>query len=204
MNNLGKFVINPTNEFHILRHFKYADDSYKKTLIGQPYWYYDYGKKKFISSKISQIDIENALKTIGAKFEKDIIGIESPKKLLEIIKDRFQELIVNNKICWIDSLEYKTTAFTFDYQFSVGQMNCLNRDSISEKDKARIKRVSRSKCAGENAVVVNTISDIKSSSTKSIHAEIVETKQLPFCTITAFPYCSLSDEIPDENLVFVV
>ncbi|MBT89581.1 MAG: hypothetical protein CMN79_03715 [Spirochaetales bacterium] len=32
MNNLKKFIINPTNEFHILRHFQYVDDSYKKLL----------------------------------------------------------------------------------------------------------------------------------------------------------------------------
>ncbi len=204
MNNLEKFIINPTNEFHVLRHFRYVDDSYKKTLIGQPYWYYDYSLKKFVSSKISQVDIENALKTIGTKFEKNIIGIESPKKLLEIIKNRFQELLSGNKICWIDNIEYKTAIFTFDYQFSVGQMNCLNRDSILERDKDRIKSVLRSKCAGENAVIVNTISGIELSSTKSIHVEIVETKQLPFYTITAFPDCSLSGDILDENLVFVV
>ncbi|OGY88197.1 MAG: hypothetical protein A2233_04840 [Candidatus Kerfeldbacteria bacterium RIFOXYA2_FULL_38_24] len=204
MNKLEKFIINPTNEFHILRHFRYVDDYYKKTLIGQLYWFYDYGQKKFVSSKISQIDIENALKTIGTKFEKNIIGIESPKKPLEIIKNRFQELLSNNKIYWIDNLEYKTIAFTFDYQFFVGQMNCLNKDSILERDKNRIKPVLKSKCAGENAVIVNTISDIELSSTKSIHVEIVETKQLPFYTITAFPDCSLSDDIPDENIVFVV
>ena len=204
MNNLEKYIINPTNEFHILRHFQYVDDSYKKTLIGQPYWYYDYSQKKFASSKISQIDVKNALKTIGTKFEKNIIGIESPKKLLEIIKNRFRKLLTDNKIYWIDNIEYKTATFTFDHQFSVGEMNCLNRDSIPERDKGRIKSVLRSKCAGENAVIVNTISDIKLSSTKSIHVEIVETKQLPFYTITAFPDCLLSDDILDKNIVFAV
>jgi hypothetical protein len=204
MNNLEKFIINPTNEFHVLRHFKYVHDSYKKTLFRQPYWYYDYSQKKFVSSTISQIDIENALKTIGTKFEKNITGVESPKKLLEIIKNRFQELLLDNKICWIDNIEYKIATFTIDCQFSVGQMNCLNKDNILEKDKARIKSVLRSKCAGENAVIVNTISKIELSSTKLIHVEIVETKQLPFYTITAYPDCSLSDDLPDENLVFVV
>jgi|GEM_PF-3324879 len=204
MNNLKKFIINPTNEFHILRHFKYIDDSYKKTLIGQPYWYYDYSQKKFISSNISQIDIENALKTIGTKFENNIIGIESPVKLLEIIKNRFHKLLSDNQISWIDNLEYRMTTFTFDYEFSVGRMNCLSRNTISKKDKERIKSVLRSKCTGESAVNVNTISDVELSSTKSIYVEIVETKQLPFYTITAFPDCSLSDDILDENLVFVV
>ena len=79
MNNLEKFIINPTNEFHVLRHFRYVDDSYKKTLIGQPYWYYNYSLKKFVSSKISQVDVENALKTIGTKFEKILLALNPQK-----------------------------------------------------------------------------------------------------------------------------
>lgn len=69
MNDLEKYIINPTNEFHVLRHFKYVDDSYKETLIEQPYWCYEYSQKKFVFSKISEFDIENALKTIGTKLE---------------------------------------------------------------------------------------------------------------------------------------
>lgn len=204
MNDLEKYIINPTNEFHVLRHFKYVDDSYKETLIGQPYWYYDYSQKKFVFSKISEFDIENALKTIGTKFEKCISGIESPKKLLEIIKNRFQELIFDNNICWIDNTEYKTTKFTFDYKLPVGEMNCLDRNTIAENDKVRIQSVLRSKCAGEKTVVVNSITDIELLPTKSIHVEIVETKQFPFYIITAFPNCSLPDDILDEDIIFVV
>lgn len=204
MNNLEKHTINPTNEFHVLRHFKFVDNSYKETLVGQSYWYYNYTQKKFLNSKISKVDIENALKTIGTKFEKNIVGIENPKKLLKLIEDSFRELLSIDKIRWTDCLEYKTTAFTFNYQFSVGQMNCLNIDNLSEKDKARIKRVSRSKCVGENEVVVNTISGVELSSTKSIHVEIVDTKQLPFYTITAFPDCSLPNDIPDDKIIFAV
>ncbi len=204
MNKLKKYEINPTNEFHILRHFKFVENQYKETLINQPYWYYDFTQKRFFYSKISKVDIENALKTISTKFEKNIAGIENPKKLLEIIKSKFQELILDNKIHWVDNTGYKTTTFTFEYVFSVGQMNCLLIDNISEKDKARIKRVFRSKCVGENDVVVNTISGIETSFTKTISVQIVETKQLPFYTITAFPDCHISDDISDDKLVFVV
>ena len=204
MNNLEKFIINPTNEFHVLRHFKYVDSSYKKSLIDKPYWYYDYAQKKFIASTISQVDIENALTTISTKFDKDVVGIETPKKLLEIIRNKFQELLMENKIRWIDNLESKATSFTLDYQFEVGQINCINKDTISEKDRVQIKPALRSKCIGEDAVVVNTVSSIELASTKTIFVQIIETQQLPFYMITAFPDCSLSDNIPDENLVFVV
>lgn len=204
MNNPEKSIVNPTNEFHILRHFKFVDDSYKETLVGQPYWYYDYAKKKFVYSKISKVDIENALKAIGTKFEKNIAGIENPKKLLKIIEKRFQELLLADKISWIEYLGYEAATYTFNYQFFVGQMNCLNIDNISEKDKARIKRVSRSKCVGEKECIINTISGIKLSSTKIIYVEIVKTKELPFYTITTFPDCPSADNIADDKRVFAI
>ncbi|MFZ5391587.1 MAG: hypothetical protein ACOZAR_00120 [Patescibacteria group bacterium] len=204
MKTANKFAINPTNEFHILRHYKYVDELYKKTLIGQPYWYYDHSQKKFLHSKISQTDIENALQTIGTKFSESVIGIENPRNLLKIIKSSFQKLLSSNKIDWTDNIEHKSTAFAIDFQFHVGQMNCLNFDDISQKNKARIRRVPRSKCVGENKIFISTISDIKLSSTKTIHVEIVETKQLPFFVITAFPNCPLTNDMPEEKLVFVV
>lgn len=203
MNNLNKFTINPTNEFHVLRHFKFVENQYKETLIDQPYWYYDNTQKKFLYSKISKTDIENALKTIGTKFEKNIASIENPKKLLEVIRQKFQELKLANKIRWIDNAENKTTMFSFDYILPVGQMSCLSIDNISKKDKERIKQVFRSKCAGENKVIINTISGMKLSFTKTISVEMVETKQLPFYAITAYPDCQI-DDISDDKLVFVV
>jgi hypothetical protein len=204
MNNLEKFIINPTNEFHILRHFKYVTESYKKTLVGKPYWYYDHNKKKFISSKISNNDIENALATIGTKFEENVSGIESPKKLLEIIETEFRELLKNNKMYWTNTTECEAASFTFNYSFDVGQKNCIDKNTLVEKDRVRIKSILRSKCSGESSVTVNTISNLKLSSTKSIYVEITEIKQLPFYIITSFPDCSLSDNVPDEDIVFVV
>jgi len=199
-----KFIINPTNEFHVLRHFQYVDKYYKKTLIGQLYWYYDYEQRKFLQAKISATDIENALETISTKFKKNIAGIENPKSLLTLIKHTFQELILNKKINWITYPEYKVASFNFDYLFSVGQMNCVNIDNISKKKKTQIKHVFRSKCAGENKVLVNIVSGVELFSTKTIHVEIVETKQLPFYIITAFPDCPLTDNISEEKLVFVM
>jgi len=204
MNNLEKYIINPTNEFHVLRHFKFANVSYKQTLINQPYWYYDYSQEKFVSSIITQVNIENALKTIGTKFDRNITGIETPKKLLEIIKFEFKKLLSARKIRWVNNLENRSTTFAFEYKLSVGQMNCLSIDNISEKDKKRIKRTSRSTCIGENMIIINTISRIKLFSTKTIHVEIIETRQLPFYIITAFPNCSILNNLSGGELVFVV
>ena len=131
MENLEKFVINSTNEFHILRHYEFVDDSYKETLINKPYWYYDYSQKKYISSRISQNDVEYALETIGTKFYKNIKGIENPKKLLELIKKEFIKLISKDKIHWIFNGENKVAKFSINFDSAVGMINVLSINSLS-------------------------------------------------------------------------
>lgn len=208
MENLEKFVINSTNEFHILRHYEFVDDSYKETLINKPYWYYDYSQKKYISSRISQNDVEYALETIGTKFYKNIKGIENPKKLLELIKKEFIKLISKDKIHWIFNGENKVAKFSINFDSAVGMINVLSINSLSNNNKKNVKSISRSKCTGENNVVVNTISGIELGSTNMIYIEIVETAHLPFYVMTAFSDCSSSDnsinDISDDELVFIV
>lgn len=80
LEDLNRFEINPTCEFHILRHFSSVDTEYSNTLVGQEYFYYDHNQNKFIKSAISPEDIEIALKTKGTKFFQNIEGIETPKK----------------------------------------------------------------------------------------------------------------------------
>lgn len=204
MNILDKFEINSTNEFHILRHFEFVDDAYKKTLINKPYWYYDYSQKKYVSSYISQNDIECALETIGTKFYKNIFGIENPKKLLELIKEKFSGLVSRNEVGWNIENEKKVCAFSFEYDATVGKMNCLAINKLTEDEKKKVKVVARSKCAGENNIVVNIISGADVVDTSMIYVEIVEIEQLPFFVITAFPDCSANSISSDDDVVFVV
>ncbi|EKE11787.1 MAG: hypothetical protein ACD_15C00026G0006 [uncultured bacterium] len=203
MDIIDKFQINPTNEFHILRHFEFVDDAYKKTLIGKPYWYYDYSKKKFIASHISKNDVEHALETIGTKFYKNIPGIENPKKILELIREKFMTFNLNNEAHWTAEKEDKHFVFTFEYDFAVGDKNVVSIKSLADDDKKNVKKVFRSKCAGESNIAVNTVSGIELQSANMIYVEIFETKQLPFFVITSFPDC-LASAIPDDELVFVV
>ncbi len=204
MNILKSSIINPTNEFHVLRHFKFVSNSYKKTLTHQSYWYYDYAQKKFISSKISQNDVENALKTVGTKFEKNIFGIENPHKLLTVIEQKFQELLAINKIHWIDNSENKMAEFRFDYKINIGKINCLPIEQIPKATRQTIKCIPRSDCIGENNITVNTISGIELSYTKTVFVEVKKIKQLSFYLITTFPDCSVPENILDDKLVFVV
>ncbi|MDP1760442.1 MAG: hypothetical protein Q8L01_03305 [Candidatus Woesebacteria bacterium] len=208
MDNLKKFIINSTNEFHILRHYKFVDNSYKETLISKPYWYYDYSQKKYISSNISKNDVECALETIGTKFYENIKGIENPKKLLELIEKEFIKLISKDKIHWTLGGENKVTKFSINFDSAVGMINVLSINSLSNNDKKNIKSIPRSKCTGENNVIVNTISGIELGYTNMIYVEIIETTQLPFYIMTAFPDCSSLDssinDISDDDLVFIV
>lgn len=207
MDKLEKFIINSTNEFHILRHYEFVDNLYKETLINKPYWYYDYSQKKYILSHISQNDVKCALETIGTKFYKNIKGIENPKKLLELIKKEFVKLISKNKINWTLNGENRVAKFSINFDSAVGKINVLSINSLNNNDKKNIKSISRSKCMGENDVIVNTISGIELGSTNMIYVEIVETTQLPFYIMTAFPDCSSLDnsinDISDDELVFI-
>lgn len=200
MQNSKKFEINPTNEFHILRHFEFVKEAYKKTLINKPYWCYDYSQEKFIAARISKDDIQHALETIGTKFYKNVPGIENPKKLLELIKEKFTALESNNKVRWAN--ENKCFAFTFKYDAPVGNRNALSINDLSDHNRKNIKSVLRSKCVGENNIMVNTITGIELRSSDMIYVEMIKTEQFPFFVITAFPKCLTSD-IPNDELVFV-
>ncbi len=204
MSKLEKFAINPTNEFHVLRHFEFVDEAYTKTLINKPYWYYDYAQKKYLAAHISQKDIDYALETIGTKFYRNIEGIENPRKLLKLIQKKFVALSLKNEIKWINEGERNIFAFTFAYAMDVGDMNCLTINKLTDSDKKNIQAISRSECVGEEGVVVDTISGIELLATNRIYVEIVETKQLPFFAITAFPDCSANNNLSDDELVFVV
>lgn len=205
MNNLNKFTINPTNEFHILRHFEFVEDEYKKSLMGKPYLYWDYSQEKYIDSDISHDDIEYALETIGTKFFKNISGLENPRKLLELIEEKFTELDSKNEIHWIDENKRKIASFSFGYNCSVGAMNCISAEKLDEECKKKIKSVPRSKCAGENNIAVNVVSGIELQPTIRIYVEIVKTEQLPFFAVTAFSDCSANNNLAgDDNVVFAV
>ncbi|EKE21959.1 MAG: hypothetical protein ACD_7C00086G0011 [uncultured bacterium] len=206
MNKLEKLaIINPTNEFHILRHFAFVKDTYKKSLINKHYWYWDYSQEKFIAAYISPDDIKYALETIGTKFYKNIVGIENPRKLLKLIKEKFRELDLKNEIRWVDEEERSLTSFSFEYDCPVGDMNCISIDKLSVEDRKRTKAALRSKCVGEDNIMINIVSEIELQSTRMICVEIVETKQLPFFAITAFPACSVNNNSAgDDDIVFMI
>lgn len=97
----------------------------------------------------------------------------------------------------------KRFAFTFEYNSPIGNKNVLSINNLSDNNKKNVKSVSRSKCVGENNIIVKTITGIELQPTNIIYVEILKTKQLPFFVITAFPEC-LANNIPDDELVFAM
>lgn len=190
----NKFI-NPSNEFHILRHFKYVSDEYKNSLIWKKYYYFDYEKEDFIIWIISEKNIENALNTIWTKFDKNILWLENPKKVLEFIYKNFSEKKLN-------FLEKNNLSFQIKYNKSVWKINCLLKNQIG--DNSIIKKEFRSKCNWENNIIVNTVSGIKLYSTNSIDIFIQHLEKLDLFFTTAFPYCQIPDNVNFENIVFAI
>ena len=210
LSDLDKVEINPTNEFHILRHFSFVDPKYSKTLIGQKYFYYDYAKNKFVKSIISSEDIDFALQTIGTKFFSNINGIEDPKKLLKFIKEKLKPEIENKNIIWTLQGKNKTANFTIRYNKKIGDKNLIPISDLSIQDQKRIRQVPRSKHKGEESLLINTVTDVKMQSVDIISVEIVENNEFPFYFITAYPKSNQSGTEPDDkqnfwdNYVFVI
>ncbi len=196
-------IINPTNEFHLLRHFSSVDNSYKKTLENKPYWYYDYPQQTFLESTIATDEIEHALSTLGTKFSSNISGIENPNKLLCLIYTKILEAERNNQLSWIQGEKRDTASFVIDYPSEVGMMNAFPKKSLNPVALERVKNVPRSKCQGENEEMVDTISGIELRPTNMIYVEVVKMDQLPFYAITAFPDCS-ANNLSDDEIVFVI
>jgi len=135
LNDLYKVEINATNEFHILRHFSYVDPEYSKSLIGKNYFYYDYAKNKFVKSIISSEDVQYALNTKGTKFFENIKGIENPKKLLSLIKEKLKLKIESGSISWIPQEKNRIATFSIQYNEKVGEENLIPISSLVSKKK---------------------------------------------------------------------
>lgn len=193
-NNIYKVETNATNEFHILRHFNYVDPEYLTTLIGQNYFYYDYAKNQFVKSIISSEDINFALQTIGTKFFDNIKGIENPEKLLNLIKEELKLKIENEGVDWISQEKTRVATFSIQYNEKVGEKNIIPISSLSDQEKARVKKIPRSEHEGEKSLLINTITDIEKQSTDIISVEIVENNEFPFYFITAYPNANQNEE----------
>lgn len=184
--DLLKFTINPSFEMHILRHYASVSDDYKKELLGKEYFYFDYKSKTFKKSKITFDKIEIALSTKGTKFESNIEGIETPKKLLNWARAEIFNLVGKDELYLIEKGNELKIMIELTYPKYVGEINVLKLKDLSSGQKLSVKRVNRSEGV-DSALLINTISDLPTIKTKSIAFLLHGVPELEFYFGTAYP-----------------
>lgn len=180
--SMKSIEINPTNELHLLRHFSGVAKEYSDQLVGQEYYHYDYKLGKFKKGHISPNVIQAALETTGSKFYKDITGIENPKKLLQLIKVKFE---AQKNIHWSPTANGINYAFLINHDSDVGNKNLIKVSELSDPDKKRVHKVSRGE--GESSVMVNIVNGIGVRKLKTIEVGVLDSPELDFLFVTAYP-----------------
>jgi hypothetical protein len=187
------FIINPTVEFHILRHFENVDEAYGQKLIGKEYFYYDYNENVMRKSVITRKHIKQAFKTRGSKFNHTILK-NSKDILLEIQKRSELKNWLNDgseKLC-----------FEIEYTKVVGSVRMQREIDLSLEDKEKIVAMPRSQLEGENNIGIKYLDKtFPDDSTFTVGVEIIYTSQLDFLWISAYPV-QKPNFILDDNLKF--
>lgn len=178
--------INPTNEYHILRHFTDVSADYIKSLIGKEYYYFNNEHRHFHQGVIDAIAITEALETVGSKFTKNVKGIENPRELLNLMKVKF-ESYAEAEIEWKVKDEYRFFPFLLTHSEAVGFKNLVPIDGLTAEQKDRVKTMPRSAHAGEDTVMVKVVADVEMQPTNSIVAGVFDYEDLPFYQATAYP-----------------
>lgn len=201
---MNKIIINPTTEFHVLRHFSQASAEYTQTLINQEYYYWDYQNQLMKKSIISHQDIEYALDTYGSKFNGNSPDIQTPYTLLKYLSchDKIIDSLSQIQMC-------KYLYVELEYPDFVGNSNLCLKSDLNHEDIKNISKVSRSKLPGEDTVIINTIEKGSYTTlTSTIGVEIVLVESLPFLWVTAFPlvkpHMSIDPDVPFWEQVVVI
>ncbi|MDP2631026.1 MAG: hypothetical protein Q8P56_06515 [Candidatus Uhrbacteria bacterium] len=186
---------NPTNEYHILRHYSDMPKAYTDSLVGKEYEYYNYETRGFTSSIISQDDIQTAFQTKGSKFYNDVSGLENPHKIIEYIKEELRARIGQGNMFWICKPTFDFLIFSITYSENVGDKDFVTVDSLSHEQQARIKMVPRST---REEVMFRTVSGVAKMSTNRFVVEIHHFPGKQFAYMTAYPG-EVGPPFPDSN-----
>lgn len=188
------FAANPSNAYHMLRHFDDIDPDYCTSLIGKPYRNFDYVYKKFYQDTISQQDIEYALNTIGGGFDGTAQGIENPSKLITRCKAQIQKKIADKPTQRSRASDGWKTEFTLYYPTIVWELVIRIKSELSSEDIARIITQPRSQHPSEQHSIVQTLSGIPKEQTDYLHIWIHDVSYLPFYFLSIFPTLSPQEQ----------
>ncbi len=196
--DLDLIVANPTNEYHVLRHYPRLPESYSNMLVGEKYEYFDYRQRKFLSSIISRKDIEIAYQTKGTKFYPRVSGIENPRALIGFIKAGLQKLISAKSMTWIQKPQYDTLMLTMMYHEFVGNQDLVPIHTLPRKLRSKVQTISRGNHEGERSIMIKTITDVPKIPTRCISVEINLMPRQPRAFLTAYPG-ALAPGFPTPN-----
>jgi hypothetical protein len=177
--------LNTSNEFNLLRHFDIIDEAYKKSLFNKEYFYHNHLSGRFEKGIINEEAINNALKTQNSKFFRNIKGLETPKDILNLVKDKFEQFKLE-EIKWKSS-EKKFFTFLITYKEPVGIKNLIHINDLSEEDRRKVKTVPRSNKVGETEIMINVISGVKAKPINTIEVGIQDSPELSFYLVNAYP-----------------
>jgi len=187
LSELQHFCTNPSNEYHIVRHYTKVDTSYKTMLADNDYWYYHHGQQIFLEWKITYEDIELALQTRGWSFYPNVAWIETPKKLINLAKYKLEERIRNWSLYRELREKDRMVFFDFDYWSIVWEENVCLYNNLTEIEKSELKVVSRSSHVSEKDSYIKVTHRGNKVQTTYITVQIHDTWVLPFYFLTAYP-----------------
>lgn len=196
--DITKINATPTTEFHLLRHFSSVPEGYIQRLVGRTYDYYDYERMAFAKSVLTKEDIKSAFETKGSKFFSGIPGMETPEKLIDLIKGKLGAMVKKGELLWINRGDIRTACFTFLHEAAVGYADLIDISTLSESERAKVVKVSRGASAGESGIMIQTITGISRVPTNKISVEITDVSGRKDFSITAYPG-DLSPDFPNPK-----
>lgn len=185
--DLDCVVANPTNEFHLLRHFMRTTKEYERTLLGQPYEYYDPETKVFKSSTLVEHDLAAAYQTTGTKFYPGVSGLETPRRLITLIRHELSKRVVRRDMHWIVSPHRQVLQLSLSCPEAVGDQDLVVIEDLPVASRERVQRVVRGGHAGERATMIQTVTGIAKQSTRNIAVEIQLVRGRSTAFLTAYP-----------------
>ena len=144
---------NVGTELHLTRHFRALPEPYKASLIGQKYMTYDSKEKVEKEVEITPDKVDSALQVKGSKFNIDVEGFETPRKLIDFVASEAIKKAKAGELLWFDGGFCKKTYFTIELPQIVGE------DSVVPAYQANGKEV-RGKFLGDD-LLVNVANGVK-------------------------------------------
>jgi hypothetical protein len=107
-------------QIHLLRHFRSVSNEYLQSIIGKTYETTDFRTGAVTPNLIDQRRVDQALGTVGSKFDPNLNGMSNPKELIEFVKSVAIARAEAGELVFIDKGFCKKTLFTSNFTHRIG------------------------------------------------------------------------------------